>query len=80
MILLRVSEVLSSDGFSVNIIPEFPISKTEFPGSRSFGRVVDFVMTKLPERYTREFPHPRNNHLAVHYTRLLTWGPYNCTC
>jgi len=36
----------------VNIIPEFPIVKTSFPGNRTFGGVVDFLLTKLPGRYT----------------------------
>jgi hypothetical protein len=36
----------------VNIIPEFLIAKTAFPGNRSFGGVVDFLLTKLPEKYT----------------------------
>ena len=45
---------MSTNHMDVNIIPEFPIAKTVFPGNRSFGGVVDFLLTKLPEKYTGE--------------------------
>jgi hypothetical protein len=53
LVLLRVVSSMSTDQMDVNIIPEYPIARTIFPGSRSFGGVVDFLLTKLPERYTR---------------------------
>jgi len=53
LILLRVASAMSTDQMDVNIIPEYPIAKTLFPGNRSFGGVVDFLLTKLPGRYTR---------------------------
>ncbi len=53
LILLRVASIMSIDYMDVNIIPEFPIAKTVFPGNRSFGGVVDFLLTKLPEKYSR---------------------------
>ncbi|KAF8316009.1 uncharacterized protein EI90DRAFT_3087136, partial [Cantharellus anzutake] len=53
LILLRVASAMSTDQMDVNIIPEYPIPKTLFPGNRSFGGVVDFLITKLPGRYTR---------------------------
>lgn len=52
LILLRVASSMSTNHMDVNIIPEFPIAKTIFPGNRSFGGVVDFLLTKLPEKYT----------------------------
>jgi hypothetical protein len=52
LILLRVASTMSTNHMDVNIIPEFPITKTVFPGNRSFGGVVDFLLTKLPEKYT----------------------------
>jgi len=52
LILLRVASTMSTNHMDVNIIPEFPIAKTVFPGNRSFGGVVDFLLTKLPEKYT----------------------------
>ena len=54
MILLRVVSAMSTDEIDVNIIPEFPISKTTFPSNLSFGGVVDLLLTKLPSRFTRE--------------------------
>ncbi|KAF8711076.1 hypothetical protein AX14_013300 [Amanita brunnescens Koide BX004] len=53
LILLRVASTMSTDQMDVNIIPEYPISRTLFPGNRSFGGAVDFLLTKLPGRYTR---------------------------
>ncbi|KIM71160.1 hypothetical protein PILCRDRAFT_830519 [Piloderma croceum F 1598] len=53
MILLRVVSAMSMDKMDVNIIPEFPIAKTTFSGSHSFGGVVDLLLTKLPSQYTR---------------------------
>jgi hypothetical protein len=43
---------MSTNHMDVNIIPEFPVEKTVFPGNRSFGGVVDFLLTKLPDKYT----------------------------
>ncbi|KIM81670.1 hypothetical protein PILCRDRAFT_821432, partial [Piloderma croceum F 1598] len=43
MILLRVVSAMSTDKMDIKIIPEFPIAKTTFSGSRSL----------LPSRYTR---------------------------
>ncbi|KAF5385104.1 hypothetical protein D9615_001045 [Tricholomella constricta] len=51
--LLRVASAMSTDQIDVNIIPEYPISKTLFPGNHSFEGVVDFLVTKLPGRYTQ---------------------------
>jgi len=53
VILLRVVSAMSTDEVDVNIIPEFPISKTTFPSNLSFGGVVDLLLTKLPSRFTR---------------------------
>jgi len=53
LILLRVASAMSTDQMAVDIIPEYPIAKTTFPGNRSFGGVVDFLLTKLPVRYSR---------------------------
>jgi hypothetical protein len=44
---------MSTGQMDVNIIPEYPIANTVFPGNRSFGGVVDFLLTKLPRQYTR---------------------------
>jgi hypothetical protein len=38
----------------VDIIPEYPIAATTFYGNRSFAGVVDFLVAKLPARYTRK--------------------------
>ena len=44
-----------SDGQTdVDIIPEYPIAATTFYDNRSFGGVVDFLIAKLPTRYTRK--------------------------
>ncbi|KAF8625759.1 hypothetical protein AX15_005212 [Amanita polypyramis BW_CC] len=53
LILLRVASIMSIDHMDINIIPEFPIAKTVFPGNRSFRGVVDFLLTKLPEKYSQ---------------------------
>lgn len=46
---------MMSDGQTdVNIIPEYPIATTAFYDNRSFGGVVDFLVAKLPARYTRK--------------------------
>lgn len=45
------------DEMTVNIIPEFPLPRTTFKqdsGKYSFSGVVDFLVTKLPARYTGE--------------------------
>ncbi|KAF8802824.1 hypothetical protein BYT27DRAFT_7260756 [Phlegmacium glaucopus] len=52
LILLRVASTMSTNHMDVNIIPEFPIAKTVFPGNRSFDGVVDFLLTELPQKYT----------------------------
>jgi len=42
---------------TVNEIPEFPLPRTTFKqdsGKYSFSGVVDFLVTKLPVRYTGE--------------------------
>ena len=44
-----------SDGQTdVDIIPEYPIATTAFSDNRSFAGVVDFLVAKLPARYTRK--------------------------
>jgi len=53
LLLLRVVSAMCTEDMDVNVIPEFPIPKTTFPGSFSFGGVVDLLLTKLPSRYTR---------------------------
>lgn len=53
LILLRVASTMSTNHTDVNIIPEFPITKTIFPGNHSFSGVVDFLLAKLPEKYTK---------------------------
>jgi hypothetical protein len=62
LILLRVASTMSTNHMDVNIIPEFPIAETVFPGNRSFGGVVDFLLTKLPEKYTGERQNPCSGH------------------
>lgn len=46
---------MSTDQMDVNIIPEYPIFRALSPGHHSFYGVVDFLLTKLPGRYTRLF-------------------------
>ena len=53
---------MSIHQIDVNTIPEFPISKTVFHGNLFFGGVVDLLLTKLPERYTRK---PNFSHLRT---------------
>ncbi|KAG1778407.1 hypothetical protein EV702DRAFT_1278097 [Suillus placidus] len=55
MLLLRVVSVMCLGDMTVNIIPEFPLPRTTFKrdsGKCSFSGVVDFLVTKLPARYT----------------------------
>ncbi|KIM71928.1 hypothetical protein PILCRDRAFT_747605 [Piloderma croceum F 1598] len=52
LLLLRVASTMSDENTDVNIIPEYPIAKTILAENRSFGGVVDFLMAKLPARYT----------------------------
>jgi len=52
LLLLRVASTMSDENTDVNIIPEFPITKTVLAENRSFGGVVDFLMAKLPARYS----------------------------
>jgi len=52
LILLRVASTMSDAQTDVNFIPEYPISTTAFYDNRSFGGVVDFLVAKLPARYT----------------------------
>ncbi|KIL64141.1 hypothetical protein M378DRAFT_637639 [Amanita muscaria Koide BX008] len=56
MVLLRVASVMSFADTSVNIIPEFPIPRTTFTtqdsGNLSFSGIVDFLVTRLPSRYS----------------------------
>jgi len=52
LLLLRVASTMSDENTDVNIIPEYPIAKTVLAENRSFGGVVDFLMAKLPARYT----------------------------
>ncbi|KIK37568.1 hypothetical protein CY34DRAFT_810215 [Suillus luteus UH-Slu-Lm8-n1] len=55
MLLLRVVSVMCLGDTAVNIIPEFPLPRTIFnqdSGKCSFSGVVDFLVTKLPARYT----------------------------
>jgi hypothetical protein len=52
LLLLRVASAMSDANTDVNIIPEYPIAKTVLAENRSFGGVVDFLMAKLPARYT----------------------------
>ena len=53
LILLRIASIMSVDQMDVNIVPEFPIAKTVFPGNHSFDGVINFLLAKLPERYSR---------------------------
>ncbi|KAF7760588.1 hypothetical protein Agabi119p4_11264 [Agaricus bisporus var. burnettii] len=52
LILLRVASAMSTDQMDVNIIPEYPIFRALSPNHHSFDGVVDFLLTKLPGRYT----------------------------
>lgn len=55
MLLLRVVSVMCLGDTAVNIIPEFPLPRMTFDrdsGECSFSGVVDFLVTKLPARYT----------------------------
>jgi hypothetical protein len=38
----------------INIIPEYPISKTLFLGNHSIGGIVDFLKAKIPGQYTHK--------------------------
>jgi len=53
LILLRVASIMSDGQTDVDIIPEYPIATTTFYDNRSFGGVVDFLVAKLPARYTQ---------------------------
>ncbi|KAF8347289.1 hypothetical protein F5887DRAFT_1281371 [Amanita rubescens] len=56
IILLRLASTMRNETSEVNIIPEFPISKTTFgttSGSRSFSGVVDFLLASVPPKYSR---------------------------
>ena len=61
LILLRVVSSMSIHQIDVNIIPEVPISKTIFHGNLLFGGIVDLLLTKFPDRYTRK---PNFSHLS----------------
>jgi hypothetical protein len=55
ILLLRVVSVMCLGDTTVNIIPEFPLPRTIFnrdSGKYSFSGAVDFLVTKLPARYT----------------------------
>ncbi|KAG1784537.1 uncharacterized protein HD556DRAFT_1427447 [Suillus plorans] len=55
ILLLRVVSVMCAGATTVNIIPEFSLPRTTFnrdSGKCSFSGVVDFLVTKLPTRYT----------------------------
>jgi hypothetical protein len=51
MFLLRLASVMRNEEAEVNIIPQFPISKTTHQG-HSFGGVVDFLVTWAHSEYT----------------------------
>lgn len=48
--LLRLTSVVGQNEVEINIIPEFPISKTTMQGY-SFGGVVDFLVTQAHSKY-----------------------------
>ncbi|KAF8422289.1 hypothetical protein L210DRAFT_836449, partial [Boletus edulis BED1] len=55
ILLLRVESTMCLGAMTVNIIPEFPLPRTIFKqdsGRYSCSGVVDFLVTKLPARYT----------------------------
>lgn len=55
IILLRLALTMQTDKSEVNIIPEFPIPKMVFKtalGSYSFSGVVDFLLVKVPLKYS----------------------------
>jgi hypothetical protein len=54
LILLRVALTMSDGQTDVDIIPEYPTATTTFSDNRSFAGVVDFLVAKLPARYTRK--------------------------
>ncbi|KAG2134880.1 uncharacterized protein EDB93DRAFT_1254384 [Suillus bovinus] len=51
MFLLRLASVIRNEETEVNIIPDFPISKTTFQG-HSFDSVVDFLAIPAHSEYT----------------------------
>lgn len=54
IILLHLAFTASNEDQDVSIVPEFSVLKTAFDEKRSFGRVLDYLITKLPSKYTRE--------------------------
>jgi hypothetical protein len=54
LILLRIASTMSDGQTDVDIIPEYPIATTTFYDNHSFAGVVDFLVAKLPARYTRK--------------------------
>jgi len=56
MILLRLASAMQNEKIQLNIIPEFPIPKTTFEtdsGEQTFSGVVDFLLARIPPKYSR---------------------------
>ncbi|KAI9463146.1 hypothetical protein HD554DRAFT_2125002 [Boletus coccyginus] len=68
--LLRLTSVVGQNEMEINIIPEFPISKTTMQGY-SFGGVVDFVVTQAHSKYNSLLLENPVTALAPHNTRIV---------
>jgi len=53
LILLHVVSAMSDGQTDVDIILEYPIATTTFSENHSFAGIVDFLVAKLPARYTQ---------------------------
>jgi hypothetical protein len=65
LLLLCVASTMSDEETDVNIIPEYPITKTILAENHSFGGVVDFLMAKLPAHYTSKSREPMSVHMQL---------------
>lgn len=57
MMLLRLASAMQNEKIQLNIIPEFPIPKTTFEtdsGEQTFSGVVDFLLARIPPKYSRK--------------------------
>ncbi|KDQ49265.1 hypothetical protein JAAARDRAFT_212279, partial [Jaapia argillacea MUCL 33604] len=54
VILLRVASVDSNEEMAVSIVPEYPIHETALNPGHSLVGVVDYLLTRLPTKFTRQ--------------------------
>ncbi|KAG1840439.1 hypothetical protein F4604DRAFT_1690776 [Suillus subluteus] len=69
MFLLHLASVMHNEGAEVNIIPEFPISKTTL-GGHSFAGIVNFLVTQAQPEYTDLLLNTPVAALASHNTNV----------